>query len=96
MPTKFVLKNISVKIKRKNSTKSLAENWSEIADEFCDQHGVNLLMAHLYMNKKGEPIIEEPEGEKPIKIGNATLIIQILFLLRFNMLLWDIFTVSGI
>lgn len=60
--------------KEEELNKVLAENWSEIADEFCDQHGVNLLMAHLYMNKKGEPIIEEPEGEKPIKIGNATLI----------------------
>lgn len=60
--------------KEEELNKVLAENWSEIADEFCDQHGVNLLMAHLYMNKKGEPIFEEPEGEKPIKIGNATLI----------------------
>lgn len=60
--------------KEEELNKVLAENWATIADEFCDQHGVNLLMAHLYMNKKGEPIIEEPEGEKPIKIGNATLI----------------------
>lgn len=60
--------------KEEELNKVLAENWATIADEFCDQHGVNLLMAHLYMNKKGAPIIEEPEGEKPIKIGNATLI----------------------
>ena len=52
----------------------LAENWKSIADEFCDQNGVNILMTHLYMNKKGAPILEEPEGEKPIKIGNADLI----------------------
>ena len=52
----------------------LAENWKTLADEFCDQKGVNLLTAHLYMNKKGGPILEEPEGEKPIKIGNADLI----------------------
>lgn len=52
----------------------LRENWKQIADEFCDENGVNLLMAHLYMNKKGAPILEEPEGEKPIKIGNADLI----------------------
>lgn len=31
-------------------------------------------MAHLYMNKKGAPMLEEPEGEKPIKIGNADLV----------------------
>ncbi|WP_373707825.1 exonuclease subunit SbcD [Kaistella sp.] len=52
----------------------LAENWKDIADEFCDENGVNILMTHLYMNKKGAPILEEPEGEKPIKIGNADLI----------------------
>ncbi|QQV03112.1 MULTISPECIES: exonuclease SbcCD subunit D [Chryseobacterium] len=52
----------------------LAEHWKKTADEFCDNNGVNLLMTHLYMNKKGEPILDEPEGEKPIKIGNADLI----------------------
>lgn len=52
----------------------LRENWKQAADEFCDEDGVNLLMAHLYMNKKGAPMLEEPEGEKPIKIGNADLI----------------------
>lgn len=54
--------------------KILAENWNNLANEFCDEKGVNFLMAHLYMNKKGAPILEEPEGEKPIKIGNADLI----------------------
>ena len=52
----------------------LAENWKILAEDFCDQKGVNLLTAHLYMNKKGGPLLEEPEGEKPIKIGNADLI----------------------
>lgn len=52
----------------------LAESWAENARNFCDETGVNLLMAHLYMNKKGAPLLEEPDGEKPIKIGNADLI----------------------
>ena len=52
----------------------LAEHWQENADEFCDEKGVNLLMTHLYMNKKGAPLLDEPEGEKPLKIGNADLI----------------------
>ena len=52
----------------------LATNWKNIADEYCDANGVNLLMAHLYMNQKGAEILEEPEGEKPIKIGNADMI----------------------
>lgn len=52
----------------------LAENWATIADGFCDENGVNILMTHLYMNKRGAPVLEEPDGEKPIKIGNADLI----------------------
>ncbi|OJV54723.1 MAG: exonuclease sbcCD subunit D [Bacteroidetes bacterium 43-16] len=52
----------------------LADNWQKLADTYCDKQGVNLLLAHLYMNKQGAAIIEEPEGEKPIKIGNATMI----------------------
>ncbi|WP_435523460.1 metallophosphoesterase family protein, partial [Chryseobacterium indoltheticum] len=49
-------------------------HWKKTADEFCDEKGINLLITHLYMNKKGAPILEEPEGEKPIKIGNADLV----------------------
>lgn len=52
----------------------LATNWKNIADEYCDTNGVNLLIAHLYMNQKGSEILEEPEGEKPIKVGNADMI----------------------
>lgn len=52
----------------------LATSWKRLADNYCDDEGVNLLMAHLYMNKKGVRLLEEPEGEKPIKIGNAELI----------------------
>lgn len=53
---------------------TLAENWKKTADEFCDEQGINLLTAHLYMNKRGSAELQEPEGEKPIKIGNADLI----------------------
>lgn len=60
--------------KEEELNRVLAENWRKIADEFCDENGINLLMTHLYMNKKGAPILEEPEGEKPIKIGNADLV----------------------
>ncbi|MDN3607917.1 metallophosphoesterase family protein [Kaistella yonginensis] len=54
--------------------KILAENWKTIVEKFCDEKGANILMTHLYMNKKGVPILEEPDGEKPLKIGNADLI----------------------
>ncbi|MBM7417619.1 MULTISPECIES: exonuclease SbcCD subunit D [Chryseobacterium] len=60
--------------KEEELNRVLAENWKKIADEFCNQNGINLLITHLYMNKKGAPILEEPEGEKPIKIGNADLV----------------------
>lgn len=52
----------------------LAAKWARIADDFCDENGVNILMTHLYMNKKGAEMLEEPDGEKPIRIGNADLI----------------------
>ena len=52
----------------------LAENWNNLALQYCDNKGVNILTAHLYMNKKGAEILEEPDGEKPIKIGNADMI----------------------
>lgn len=60
--------------KEEEINKVLSQMWKELADEFCDDWGINLLMAHLYMNKRGAEILEEPEGEKPIKIGNADLI----------------------
>ncbi|WP_223606757.1 exonuclease subunit SbcD [Chryseobacterium sp. OSA05B] len=60
--------------KEEEINKVLSETWKELADQFCDISGVNLLTAHLYMNKRGAEILEEPEGEKPIKIGNADLI----------------------
>lgn len=54
--------------------KVLAEHWQKNADKFCDEKGVNLLITHLYMNQKGTALLDEPEGEKPLKIGNADLI----------------------
>ncbi|MCL8536773.1 exonuclease subunit SbcD [Chryseobacterium gallinarum] len=60
--------------KEEEINKVLSQTWKELADRFCDTSGVNLLTAHLYMNKRGAEILEEPEGEKPIKIGNADLI----------------------
>ncbi len=52
----------------------LATNWQAIANAYCDDKGVNILTAHLYMNKMGSPLLEEPDGEKPVRIGNADLI----------------------
>lgn len=52
----------------------LKNNWELIAEKYCDKNGVNILTAHLYMLERGGEILEEPEGEKPIKIGNADII----------------------
>jgi len=52
----------------------LKDSWQNIAEKYCDENGVNVLLTHLFMMKKGMPKPEEPEGEKPIMIGNADLI----------------------
>lgn len=49
----------------------LKDHWKELADLYCNADGVNILTSHLYMMKKGGEIFEEPEGEKPIRVGNA-------------------------
>lgn len=60
--------------KEKELNRVLKEQWTSLADRYCDTNGVNLLMSHLYMNKRGTEVLEEPEGEKPIKIGNADMV----------------------
>jgi exonuclease SbcD len=44
----------------------LQNYWQSLADKYCDKNGVNILLAHLFMIKKGGLIPEEPEDEKPI------------------------------
>ncbi|UKJ09057.1 metallophosphoesterase family protein [Solitalea lacus] len=53
----------------------LQQKWSELANQYCDNTGVNILMAHLFFMKKGGEIPEEPDDEKPIlHIGGAQAI----------------------
>lgn len=52
----------------------LQKHWTDIANKYCDDDGVNVLMTHLYMMKKGGEALPEPEGEKPLKVGNADLV----------------------
>jgi exonuclease SbcD len=61
---------------REEALRSLVEKtWREIADTYCDDKGVNILMAHLYVMEKGGPQPEEPEDEKPIlHMGGAQAI----------------------
>src|SRR5690606_10117901 len=52
----------------------LRKHWLAIGNTHCDNRGVNLLTTHLYMLQRGGEILEEPEGEKPIKVGHADLV----------------------
>lgn len=52
----------------------LRKHWLTIGNIHCDNQGVNLLTTHLYILQRGGEILEEPEGEKPIKVGHADLV----------------------
>ncbi len=53
----------------------LEQKWQNLAEKYCDNNGVNLMVSHLFMNCKGEALPEEPEDEKPIlHIGGAQVI----------------------
>jgi len=52
----------------------LQAHWQENINTHCQEPGLNVLMTHLYMNKNGTALLDEPEGEKPIKVGNADLV----------------------
>jgi DNA repair protein SbcD/Mre11 len=55
--------------------KLLEEKWNQIAGSYCDDQGVNILLTHLLVMRKGEPVPEEPEDEKPIlHVGGAQVI----------------------
>jgi exonuclease SbcD len=49
----------------------LQGHWQDLATRYCDPAGINVLLTHLFMMKKGESAPEEPEDEKPIHIGGA-------------------------
>lgn len=53
---------------------ALQGHWQQLAEEYCDPDGVNLLLAHLFMMPRGGQEPPEPEDERPIKIGNATIV----------------------
>lgn len=60
--------------KQQSLQDSLARRWNDLAKRFCDEKGVNILTTHLYMAKRGEERPEEPDGEKPLNIGNADVV----------------------
>ncbi|MDD5345838.1 MAG: exonuclease subunit SbcD [Proteiniphilum sp.] len=53
----------------------LQERWQHLADSYCDQQGVNILLSHLFVVRRGDTLPEEPEEEKPIlQVGGAQAI----------------------
>jgi len=50
----------------------LQGRWQQLADSYCDRRGVNILLSHLFMVRRGDKLPEEPEEEKPIlQVGGA-------------------------
>ena len=50
----------------------LQERWQQLTDSYCDRRGVNILLSHLFMVRRGDMLPEEPEEEKPIlQVGGA-------------------------
>lgn len=54
----------------------LQQHWQQLADDYCDDTGVNLLVTHLYVMRQDDPNPpEEPDDERPIlHIGGAQAI----------------------
>ena len=53
----------------------LQQKWQDLATTYCDKRGVNILVNHLYVMKRGGEMQEEPAEEKPIlHLGGAQAI----------------------
>lgn len=58
-----------------NLRQILAKNWQELSEKYlATEGGVNLLMAHLFVMKKGATPPEEPENERAIYVGESSAI----------------------
>jgi exonuclease SbcD len=50
----------------------LQTRWKQTCDEHCENRGINVLVAHLFMASRAGEELTEPDGEKPIlDIGGA-------------------------
>ncbi len=50
----------------------LQKHWQELADQYCDKQGINILLGHMFCMEKGGEREEEGEDEKPILlVGGA-------------------------
>ena len=68
-------KFLGIEDKESRLEEAVRDFWKDLADKHCDKSGVNLLVTHLFMTKRGEKPPEEPEEEKPIlQLGGAQII----------------------
>lgn len=44
----------------------LHKRWQNLSDKYCDEKGINILVSHLFVIKKGDTVPEEPDDEKPV------------------------------
>lgn len=52
--------------------KVLQKKWHYLAEKYCDKHGVNMLLAHLFVMQKGGERYDEGDDEKSIlTVGTA-------------------------
>ena len=56
----------------------LEQHWTQLAEQYCDAKGINILMAHLFFAKENQALPPEPEEEKPIlHVGGAQAIFSV-------------------
>lgn len=61
--------------RQENLRDLLQQKWQHLADAHCDNQGINMMVAHLFMMKKGETQPLEDDSEKSIlHIGGAQAI----------------------
>lgn len=53
---------------------ALKDHWHNLAEQYANERGINLLVTHMYMMQYGGEELSEPEGEKPLKLGNASIV----------------------
>lgn len=52
----------------------LKTHWQLLADTYCDDNGCNIAIAHLFMQSSHGTPQTEPEGERSIIVGNASVV----------------------
>lgn len=68
-------KMISIEEREADLNKVLGEHWGTLADQYVDDKGVNILIAHLYVGATGQTLPEESEDERSVRfVGGANVV----------------------